>query len=159
MKRTAVILSALGLVAAFAPFAQAQDATPDIYSPSDLSSMGQKLEQKAVKGLATETLKKYSSDYTILAFRSQSGQAEQHEKFADFYVIVEGQAKLISGGKMVNGATTAPGELRGDSIQDGKETTIKKGDIVHIPANIPHQLTLAKGDTIKYFVIKVQEVD
>jgi mannose-6-phosphate isomerase-like protein (cupin superfamily) len=159
MRRTSVILSTLGLVAALVPFAQSQDATPDVYTPSDLSGMEQKLEQKAVKGLATETLKKYSTDYTLLAFRSQSGQAEQHEKFADFYVVVEGQAKLISGGKMVNGATTAPGELRGESIQDGKETTIKKGDIVHIPANIPHQLTLAKGDTIKYFVIKVQEVE
>ncbi|HTZ60735.1 MAG TPA: hypothetical protein VMB49_21645 [Acidobacteriaceae bacterium] len=157
MKTTAVILLTLGMATAHLAFAQ--DASPDVYSPSELTAMGQKLEQKAVKGLATETLKKYATDYTILAFRSQSGQAEQHEKFADFYVVVSGQAKLISGGHMVNGATTAPGELRGDSIQDGKETTIKKGDIVHIPANIPHQLTLAKGDTIEYFVIKVQEVN
>ena len=158
MRRTSMILSTLGLLTALAPLALAQDATPDVYSPSDLSAMEQKLEQKAVKGLATETLKKYSTDYTILAFRSQSGQAELHDKFADFYVVVEGEAKLVSGGKIVNGASTAPGETRGDSIQGGKETSIKKGDIVHIPANIPHQLTLAKGDTIKYFVIKVQEV-
>jgi quercetin dioxygenase-like cupin family protein len=36
---------------------------------------------------------------------------------------------------------------------------LKKGDIVHIPANIPHQLVLAKGDTFQYFIIKVQEVN
>ena len=76
-----------------------------------------------------------------------------------FYVVVAGQATLVSGGHMVNGATTAPGEVRGDSIQDGKETTLKKGDIVHIPANIPHQIMLAKGGTFQYFVIKVQEVN
>jgi mannose-6-phosphate isomerase-like protein (cupin superfamily) len=157
MKTTSVLLLTLGMAAA--QLAWAQEPSPDVYSPSELTAMGQKLEQKAVKGLATETLKKYSTDYTILAFRSQSGQAEQHEKFADFYVVVSGEAKLISGGQMVNGKTTAPGELRGDSIKDGKETTIRKGDIVHIPANIPHQITLAKGATIQYFVIKVQEVE
>jgi mannose-6-phosphate isomerase-like protein (cupin superfamily) len=159
MRGIPVILSTLGLVTALGPLALAQEPTPDVYTPSDLSVMEQKLELKAVKGLATETIKKYSSDYTILAFRSQSGQAELHDKFADFYMVIAGEATLISGGKIVNGAATAPGEMRGDSIQDGKETTIKKGDIVHIPANIPHQITLAKGATIQYFVIKVQEVE
>jgi mannose-6-phosphate isomerase-like protein (cupin superfamily) len=161
MKTTWVILLTLGMATAFGHWALAQDAapSPDQYSPTDLTAMEQKLEQKAVKGLATETLKKYATDYTMLAFRSQSGQAELHEKFADFYVVVAGQATLVSGGHIVNGATSAPGEVRGDSIQDGKETTLKKGDIVHIPANIPHQLVLAKGDTFQYFIIKVQEVN
>jgi mannose-6-phosphate isomerase-like protein (cupin superfamily) len=140
----------------------AQDAakTPDTYSPDTLLAMEKTLAQKTdASGMAMQTLKKYSSDYTILAFRSQSGKAELHEKFADFYFVVDGNATLISGGQMVNAKTTAPGEVRGDSIQDGKETKLKKGDIVHIPADIPHQLTLAKGDTFQYFVIKVQEVN
>ena len=95
----------------------------------------------------------------MLAFRNKSGKAELHEKFADFYFVVDGKATLVSGGQMVNGKPTAPGEVRGDSITDGKETKLKKGDIVHIPANIPHQLMLANGDTFQYFIIKVQEVD
>ncbi len=110
-------------------------------------------------GLATQTLKKYATDYSMLAFRKQSGKAELHEKFADFYVVVAGNATLVSGGKMVNGATTGPGEVRGDSIAGGKETKLKKGDIVHIPADIPHQLLLTKGDTFQYFIVKVQEVN
>ncbi len=100
-------------------------------------TLGQKTD---ATGTATETLKKYSTDYTMLAFRNKSGKAELHEKFADFYFVVEGQATLVTGGQIVNGKPTAPGEVRGDSIQDGKETKLKKGDIVHIPANIPHQL-------------------
>ncbi len=95
-------------------------------------------------GLASEIIKKYDSDYTLLAFRSQSGQAELHDKFADVCVVIEGTATLVSGGKIVNGKTTAPGEVRGDSIEGGKEMTLNKGDIVHIPANFPHQLILAR---------------
>ena len=128
--------------------------------PADLAAMEKTLEQKAdASGLATETLKKYATDYTMLAFRSKSGKAELHEKFADFYFVVGGEATLVSGGHIVNSATTAPGEVRGDSVQDGRETKLKKGDVVHIPANIPHQLVLPKGATFQYFIVKVQEIN
>jgi mannose-6-phosphate isomerase-like protein (cupin superfamily) len=155
----AAFLLSIGIVAGRA-IAQDTAKTPDTYSPDTLMAMEKALAQKAdASGLASEPIKKYSTDYTLLAFRNQSGKAELHEKFADFYVVVEGNATLVSGGQMVNAKTTAPGEVRGDSIQNGKETKLKKGDIVHIPANIPHQLTLAKGDTFQYFVIKVQEIN
>ena len=161
-----VILLTIGMVTAPGRVSLAQDAgsgaaaSPDVYSQDDLTGMEKKLKEKVdASGVATQTIKKYSTDYSMLAFRTQSGKAELHEKFADFYVVVEGKATLVSGGKMVNGATTAPGEVRGDSIQDGKETKLKKGDIVHIPANIPHQLLLTKGDTFQYFVVKVQEIE
>jgi mannose-6-phosphate isomerase-like protein (cupin superfamily) len=160
MRRTSVVLLTIGLMTNMG--ALAQDAAPaaEKYTQAELSAMEKTLAQKKdASGVATETLKKYATDYSMLAFRSQSGKAELHEKFADFYVVVEGSATLVSGGTMVNGATSAPGEVRGDSITGGKEMKLNKGDIVHVPANIPHQLMLAKGDTFQYFIIKVQEVN
>ena len=62
----------------------------------------------------------------MLAFRNQSGKAELHEKFADFYVVVDGKATLVSGGHMVNGATTAPGEVRGDSIRMARRPSSRR---------------------------------
>lgn len=159
MKVTAIVFMAVAMLG-HASLGQEAMPTPDQYSPADLMAMEKSLEQKAdASGLATETLKKYASDYTMLAFRSKSGKAELHEKFADFYFVVGGEATLVSGGHIVNSSTTAPGEVRGDSVQDGKETKLKKGDIVHIPANIPHQLVLAKGGTFQYFIVKVQEIN
>jgi mannose-6-phosphate isomerase-like protein (cupin superfamily) len=158
MKVTVIVLMAMAMLGRTS-LGQEAMPTPDQYSPADLTAMEKTLEQKAdASGLATETLKKYASDYTMLAFRSKSGKAELHEKFADFYFVVGGEATLVSGGHIVNSATTAPGEVRGDSVQDGRETKLKKGDIVHIPANIPHQLVLAKGATFQYFIVKVQEI-
>jgi mannose-6-phosphate isomerase-like protein (cupin superfamily) len=158
MKVTVIVLMAMAMLG-HASLGQEAMPTPDQYSPADLAAMEKKLEQKAdSNGLATETLKQYASDYTMLAYRSKSGKAELHEKFADFYFVVGGEATLVSGGHIVNSATTAPGEVRGDSVQDGRETRLKKGDIVHIPANIPHQLVLAKGATFQYFIVKVQEI-
>jgi mannose-6-phosphate isomerase-like protein (cupin superfamily) len=158
MKATAIVLLAMGMT--YAVVAQDSMPTPDKYSPAELMTKEKALEQKAgATGLATETLKKYASDYSMLAYRSKSGQAELHEKFADFYYVIDGEATLVSGGQMVNGKTTAPGEVRGDSIQDGKVMKLAKGDIVHIPANIPHQLVLANGATFQYFIVKVQEIN
>jgi mannose-6-phosphate isomerase-like protein (cupin superfamily) len=159
MKVTAIVLMAVAMLG-HASLGQEAMPTPDQYSPADLAAMEKTLEQKVdASGLATETLKKYASDYTMLAYRSKSGKAELHEKFADFYFVVGGEATLVSGGHIVNSSTTAPGEVRGDSVQDGKETKLKRGDIVHIPANIPHQLVLAKGATFQYFIVKVQEIN
>src|SRR5271154_7011819 len=110
----AKFLLTISMVMAVGQWAFAQDGgsagapSPDTYSPSDLAAMEQKLEQKAdASGLATETIKKYSTDYTMLAFRSQTGKAELHEKFADFYVVVEGNATLVSGGHILNPKTSA----------------------------------------------------
>ena len=160
MKKMGWVVLLFGLVGGVAQVLPAQEATPDMYSQDGLLGMEKTLATKTdASGLATQTLKKYATDYSMLAFRKQSGKAELHEKFADFYVVVAGNATLVSGGKMVNGATTAPGEVRGDSIAGGKEMKLKKGDIVHIPADIPHQLLLTKGDTFQYFIVKVQEVN
>jgi mannose-6-phosphate isomerase-like protein (cupin superfamily) len=136
-------------------------ASPAIehYSQADLLGLENKLEQKKdATGAASQTLHKYSVDYTMLSFRSQDGKAELHEKVADFFVVLEGTATLVTGGKIINGAPSAPGEVRGDSVQGGLQTQLKKGDIVHIPANTPHQLLVPKGGTFQYFIVKVQEV-
>jgi mannose-6-phosphate isomerase-like protein (cupin superfamily) len=159
-KKIGSVVLMLGLVGGLGQVLLAQEATPDMYSQDGLLGMEKTLATKTdASGLATQTLKKYATDYSMLAYRTQSGKAELHEKFADFYVVVAGNATLVSGGKMVNGATSAPGEVRGDSIEGGKEMKLKKGDIVHIPADIPHQLLLTKGDTFQYFIVKVQEVN
>jgi hypothetical protein len=59
------------------------------------------------------------------------------------------------GGKVVDGKTTGPGEIRGPGIDGGSKHAVAAGDIVHIPAKIPHQLTLDAGKQVTYFVLKV----
>jgi len=117
------------------------------------------LQEKAAaaNGAAAVTLQKYGVDYTMLSFRSQDGGAEVHEKFADIFVIVDGSATLLSGGELANPATFAPGEIHGTGILHGTSNSLSKGDVVHIPANTPHQLLIPKGATLTYFVVKVKE--
>ena len=130
----------------------------DAYTPEQLRQMKSALEAKASdSGTASETLAHYPGHYTMLAYRNQSGGAELHENFADVFVIVEGSATLLTGGTIVAPKTTAPGEIRGTAVEHGETQSLHPGEIVHIPAGVPHQMKLDPGKSVLYFVVKAQE--
>jgi len=89
----------------------------------------------------------------LLVRREGDGAAETHEKQVDVVTVVSGEGTLVVGGTMVNGKTTAPGEMRGKSITGGSKYPMAAGDVFHIPAGIPHQMLVPKSLIIQ--VIKV----
>ncbi len=109
------------------------------------------------KKVASETLANYGNHLTMLAHREGDGEVEVHDKMADVFVVLSGEAKLVTGGTVVGGHSTAPGEIRGASITGGETVTLGAGDAVHIPAKVPHQLLVAHGKKITYFVVKAEE--
>ena len=136
----------------FASLALAADV--EVYSPHDVEAMSRKLAQKRTQ-FASQDLARYKDHYTMLAYREATGSSEVHEHEADFFVVESGEATLVTGGTVVNPHTTKPGEIRGSSIEGGKRQQVAKGDIVHIPAGVPHQLLIKDGSSFTYFVIKV----
>ena len=64
----------------------------------------------------------------------------------------------MTGGEVVDPKPSGPGEIRGSSVKGGALQELKAGDVVHIPAGTPHQMLVASGDTVTYFVVKVQEI-
>jgi mannose-6-phosphate isomerase-like protein (cupin superfamily) len=150
----------MGLALAQTPGVSSNVSGLDSYTPDQLMEKAQSLKQAAVQsgtGSASIVLEKYPGHFTMLAFRDRSGGAELHKEYADIDVILDGTCTLIVGGTIPDAKTTGPGEVRGSSILDGKSTTLHKGDILHIPANTPHQMLLPPGGTLTYFVIKALE--
>lgn len=139
--------------------ANPQTMKSDHWSPAELLERAKHLRQLAATGdgSASETLDKYPHHYTMLAFRSRNGGGELHQNFADLFYILDGHATVVTGGEVVDPKTTAPGEIRGASVKGGVQQELKSGDVVHIPACTPHQMLVADGDSVTYFVIKVQE--
>jgi len=91
----------------------------------------------------------------IFFHREGSGNAEVHEKLADFLVVKEGEGAVIVGGRVIAPKSTAPGEIRGTGIEGGTQHTLAVGDIIYIPANTPHQMIVAAGRRLDAAVIKV----
>ncbi len=108
-------------------------------------------------GSASETLREYPQHAAMLCFRSRSGEAEIHEKFADLFIILAGAATLVTGGAVCGARTIGPGETRGDSIEGGASQELRAGEVVYIPAGTPHQMLLSGDKTIAYFILKQQE--
>lgn len=131
----------------------------DHWSPTELLERARHLRQVAAQGdgSASETLEKYPHHYTMLAFRSKSGGGELHQSFADLFYMLDGHASLVTGGEIVDRKTTGPGEDRGSAVKGGNRQELKPGDVVHIPAGMPHQMLVADGETVTYFVVKIQE--
>jgi mannose-6-phosphate isomerase-like protein (cupin superfamily) len=152
-------IASLVLAASVVPFAAAQVLTVDHLTQSQLIEKSQELNAmaKGPEGAASSKLSEYPNHLTMIALRSKNGGAEIHENYADFFFVVRGSAKLLTGGTVQDAKTVNPGEIRGKSVLNGVETTLNQGDIVHIPATVPHQLLLPEGGTFVYFVIKVKE--
>ena len=90
-----------------------------------------------------------------VSHRDKNGVVEVHEKLVDVLVVQSGEATLVVGGEVIVPRTTAPGEIQGDSIQGGVSNKVSAGDVIHIPAGVPHQFFVDTGKQITYFVVKV----
>ena len=91
----------------------------------------------------------------MLIQRNANGEVEVHLHKHDMVFVRQGTATLAYGGEVVNGKDTGPGEIRGASIRNGTNRTIHAGDIVQIPATVPHQIMLNPGKTVAYAAVKI----
>ena len=86
--------------------------------------------------------------------RDAPGMVEVHARDTDVMYILDGAATIVTGGEVVGGKTTAPGEIRGASIRGGKEQTLGKGDVFIVPSGVPHWFRNVPTP-IEYYVVKI----
>ena len=92
--------------------------------------------------------------YTVSgAHRSAAGQVEMHEKETDILYITDGEATFVTGGKMVGGKMSKAGQWLGSDITGGETHHLTKGDVITIPAGMPHWFKEVPK-SVSYFVVK-----
>src|SRR5579862_4491561 len=79
----------------------------------------------------------------------------QHAKKSDFMVIQDGEGTFMSGGELVNGKAGGEdsGDLRGEAIRGGVSRVLKAGDVMFVPARIPHGFIETK-DHVTFVMIR-----
>ncbi|HXW13131.1 MAG TPA: cupin domain-containing protein [Terriglobia bacterium] len=111
----------------------------------------EKVEAALAKGGMLVTAK----DLLVLgAHRTEAGHVEMHEKETDVFYIIDGEATFITGGKMIGGKLAKPGQWLGMDIQGGTVHYLSKGDVIVIPAGIPHWYKEVPH-SVTYYVVKV----
>jgi hypothetical protein len=104
---------------------------------------------------ARETLADYGDHRFRLLYRDADGVPEQHDAIVDVVMVQSGEGTLLLGGRMLNPkASTGAGEYLGTGIEGGERHALAAGDVVHIPAKIPHSFLVPKGKHITYVIVK-----
>lgn len=88
--------------------------------------------------------------------REAPGQAEVHVRDTDLIYVLEGGATFVTGGSVVDGRETAPGEIRGASIAGGETHELAPGDVVVVPNGTPHWFQAVRAPFL-YYVVKVTD--
>ena len=92
------------------------------------------------------------------------GVAAVHYKVTEVYHVIDGAGTLVTGGTMLNAKTRPPDDVAvkfedgpgasGTGIEGGTSQRIKAGDLVVIPAGVPHWFSAIEG-SITYVVVRV----
>jgi len=67
--------------------------------------------------------------------------------------VLQGDATFVTGGAVVDGIETQPGEIRGRVISGGDSRHLKKGDFAVVPARVPHWISEIEGKEFLYIVV------
>ena len=96
-----------------------------------------------------------NTSFKVLAGRRTApGLVEIHEHDTDIFYVLDGSATFVTGGTAVDPKPTAPGETRAKEMTGGEAHHLVKGDVIVIPAGVPHQFTAVTGAFL-YYVVKV----
>jgi mannose-6-phosphate isomerase-like protein (cupin superfamily) len=102
-----------------------------------------------------QPLADYGNHNLSVTFREKDGVVEIHQDWADVLVIQTGEGAFLIGGTPVNPKTTTPGESRAASAPGAQKVAVAPGDIVHIPAGVPHQFIQTPGKNLTYVALKI----
>ena len=102
-----------------------------------------------------ETLADYGDHRFRLLYRDADGNPEQHDNIVDVVIVQSGEGTLVMGGTMVGKkAGAGAGEYVGTRLDGGERHPLGTGDVVHIPAKIPHSFLVPAGKHITYVLVK-----
>ena len=82
------------------------------------------------------------------------GRPAIHVAEAEYFRVVQGAGTLVTGGHMSNPRLVNPGFMDGDVIEGGTTRQLAVGDVVLIPAGVPHVFGIP-GEPLVLLGIKV----
>lgn len=95
-----------------------------------------------------------SGGYRPHAKADASPVSELHDHEADLFFVISGRATQVLGGNVVDGKQTGPGQIRGSKTEGGQTFQLSKGDVMWVPAGMPHWFPEIP-EPLSYLLVKV----
>lgn len=128
----------------------------DFASGSDIAArveaMGKAM--KPGQGFAWEPVVRDGERVAALEYWKAPGRPAVHPDQAEYAIVIAGEGTLRTGQRMDNGRETQPGLIEGDRIVDAVDRPLKPGDVLLIPAGVPHWFGIT-GDRLVLLGTKI----
>ena len=150
--RTLIVIGAVGLGLTSVGVLTAQilvrqQAPTDRAADFPLAEIEATIKEMDADGRSTVRLLEGGS-YNVNIRRLRGGEtALMHPQTTDVYVVREGSGTLVTSGQIVDATGQPVNGQRGAAIRGGIERVISAGDLVFIPAGVPHGIRDTDGIT------------
>src|SRR5271155_145797 len=140
----------------FAPTFAAEESSFALWTTSAIEQREAKLMKNvAADHSSRETLADSGDLRFRFLYRDADGFPEEHDKIVVVLMVHGGEGALMLGGTMSGKkGSAATGEYLGTGLAGGEVHPLTVGDIVHIPAGIPHSFLVPAGKHITYVLLK-----
>ena len=125
----------------------------DFLPASTLSANAEWLREKRSIGWTLLTSGDKQTSY-VLVRRTATSKPEVHARWDDIVIIRSGTGAIEMGDSLVASRYRAPGERIGGTLIKASRLVVRAGDIVRIPAAVPHAFVVSGVEPLEYLVIK-----
>jgi mannose-6-phosphate isomerase-like protein (cupin superfamily) len=135
----------------------AEPAGAKLWTRADLKALDESLS--AEMGDAHTAYRQVLSGAThgaLVIHREVTADPELHVKLNDFFVVLEGEGAVKVGGTVTGERTIKPDEKQAEKLDGGTLYELEPGDVLFVPANIWHQVMVAKGKKLSAILIKAE---
>jgi mannose-6-phosphate isomerase-like protein (cupin superfamily) len=141
------------------PLAEQMRRRPDILTGEVMSDhLSQFASSKRTLG---ETILMSSDEKTFYLFvhRTENSKPEVHARWDDLVIVKSGTGAIEMGDSLVGSELRAMGERIGGKFHQSYQLVVHPGDIVRIPAVVPHAFIVSGKAGLDYLVIKQRRMD
>jgi mannose-6-phosphate isomerase-like protein (cupin superfamily) len=128
---------------------------PDIIEAKDLSEKVMWLARGRYVGMTVLTAADEQTTYVIVR-RTISSQPEVHARWDDIVLVRSGVGVIVFGDSLVASTLRAPGERRGGKFTTNYQIVVHPGDVVRVPAAVPHAFVVSGAEPLEYLLIKTR---
>jgi mannose-6-phosphate isomerase-like protein (cupin superfamily) len=141
----------LALLAALAAPAAAQTPDPTAFASgaevkAQVAAMARAM--KPGQGFAWQPLVRDDSRVAALEYWKKPGRPAVHPEQAEYAIVIEGSGTLISGGTLDTPKVVNPDLTEGERIVGGTTRTLAPGDVILVPAGVPHWFGITGGKLV-----------
>jgi mannose-6-phosphate isomerase-like protein (cupin superfamily) len=125
----------------------------DFLEASSMSGQAEWLRQRRGIGMSLLTSGDEQTEYLLLR-RTVSSEPEVHARWDDIVIVRSGTGAVEMGDSLVGSRYRAPGERAGGKFTKSHQLVLHAGDVMRIPAAVPHAFIVSGSEPLVFLVIK-----